>query len=363
MIAQRFSESLAVALVALPRVRARAALSAKVRVRLYRKLAGLVRTGLPVPRAIDAVWQLTTQGGRKVRQPLALAVGAWRQAVYDGLPVGSAMAGWVPTRETMILDAGASDLPRALEDASLLVETSHKMTAAVVGAAIYPGFLAMLLCGLLWIFSARAIPAFAQIRPVEEWTGAAAGLGWVSHFVHHGLVFTLLALAAIFGGVCWSLSRWTGEWRTRFDRIPPWSLYKLLTGTSFFVALAAFLRAGVPLPEALRRLEIVAEAWLRERIAATSFYVASGHDLGEALHLSGHDFPSREIVDDLRIHASLGGIEESLRKLCDIWVKESLETIAMLSDLAKLAGMALMAGAISWVQFGIIAVQRQLTGG
>jgi type II secretory pathway component PulF len=305
---------------------------------------------------------LAAQGARGEERPLAIAVAAWRRDVYDGRSIAQALRTSVPIRESLILEAGASDLARAFQDAAGLVETSRKMNAAVAGALIYPCFLAALLSGLLWIFSVRAIPAFAAIKPIEQWTGTAATLGLIAQCVHDGLIPGLLLLFSLLIAAVWSLPHWTGAGRSRADRLPPWSLYKLVSGTSFLVALAAFLRAAVPLPEALRRLALDSDAWLRERIDATLYYVASGHDLGEALSLTGFDFPSREMIDDLRIHASLGGIEESLRRLSSTWVTESLEKINRFADFTKVAGMVAMAGAIAWVQLGILAIQRQLSG-
>jgi type II secretory pathway component PulF len=347
----------------LERMRAKSALSAGVRSRLYRKLAGMVDSGVPVPRAIDSVWRQIAQDGRTANKPLARAVAAWRQRVYDGRSVGEALTDWVPAREAMILEAGAADLPRAFEDAATLVDTERKVGAAVAGAVVYPVFLASLLSALLWIFSTQAIPAFAEVKPMEQWTGLAGALGNFSRFVHAWLFPVIAAVVAGSTAVIWSFPRWTGEWRARLDRFPPWSFYRLVAGTSFAASLSALLSAGVPLPEALRRLGETAGGWLAERIGATLYFVKSGHDLGESLHLTGYGFPSREMVDDLRIHASLGGVEEKLRRLVELWVKESLEMIGRMSDLFKMAGMALMAAAIAWVQLGIIAVQRQLSGG
>lgn len=343
--------------------RAKLSLSSRTRLRLYRKIASLSRTGMPVPRALDAVWQVTSLGGKKAGSPLALAVDAWRKKVYDGYSFGTALDGWVPVQEWMIIEAGASDLGQALEEAASLIESSQRMMAAVYTAIGYPVFLGGLLCILLWIFSVDAIPAFAEVKPMEKWTGLAAGMGILSNAVRAGLLPFLALFGVFLASVLWSLPKWTGEWRARVDFLPPWSFYRLVMGTSFLTSLVAFLRAGMPVPEALRRLRTTANPWLQERIDAALYFVNSGYDLGEALHLTGYQFPAREIVEDLRIYATLGNLDEAMSRISSEWGKHSLDNLHALGDAMKVAGMAFVAATIAWVQLGIIAVQQQLTSG
>ncbi|PKU22812.1 type II secretion system F family protein [Telmatospirillum siberiense] len=342
---------------------ARLALTARVRMRLYRKIASLSRTGMPLPRALDAIWQVSSLGGKRSASPLARVVDSWRRKVYDGHTFGKALDGWVPVQEWSLIEAGAGDLGQALDEAAGLIESSQKMLGAITTAVGYPLFLGGLLCILLWIFSVDAIPAFAEVKPMEKWTGLAAAMGVLSRVVHAGLLPFLALLLALLSAVVWSLPRWTGEWRARVDSWPPWSLYQLIMGTSFLASLVAFLKAGMPVPEALRRLRTIANPWLRERIDATLYFVNSGYDLGEALHLTGYRFPAREIVEDLRIYASLGNLEEAMGRLSAEWMKLSLDSLQAKSDAMKVAGMVFVAGTIAWIQFGIIAVQQQLTSG
>ena len=342
---------------------AKLSLSARKRARLYRKLASLVRTGMPLPRALDAIWRLAAEGGERPRVAAARVVDAWRSKVYDGRSFGEALAGWVPAREWMIVEAGSSDLAEALEDAATLIEASRQMTAAASNAVGYPLFLSTLLGVLLWIFSNDAIPAFAEVKPMESWTGLAASMATLSTLVRLGLVplvgFAGLALLA----VLWSLPRWTGEWRARFDAIPPWSIYRIVLGAGFLTSLVAFLRAGMPVPEALRRLRGTANPWLGERIDAALYFLNSGHDLGEALHRAKHDFPAREIVEDLRVYATLGNLDQAMQRLVGEWVKLGIDGMRAAGDSMKVAGMILIAATIAWIQLGIIAVQQQLTTG
>jgi type II secretory pathway component PulF len=342
---------------------ARMRLTGAVRLRLYRRLASLSRAGMPLPRALDAVWQVAAAGGRAAGGPAARAVADWRCRVYDGHPFGRALEGWVPEREWLVLEAGTGDLAQALDDAAGLIVASQRMTAAVSTALGYPLFLCGLLAVLLWIFSVDAIPAFAEVRPMESWTGMAAAMGVLARAVHAGLLLLLALAGATLAAALWSLPRWTGPWRQRADRWPPWSFYRLVMGTGFLTALVALLRTGMPIPEALRRLRARACPWLAERLDAALFFVNSGHDLGEALHRAGHGFPAVDIVEDLRVFALLGDLDGALARLAAEWVAQSLDALRAAGDGLKVLGMALVAATIAWIQLGIIAIQQQLTAG
>ena len=349
--------------MAVGRLRARLTLSMKVRLRLYRKLASLLRTGMPLPRALDTIWRTVSDDGRRPTMPLALAIDHWRRQVYDGNSIGRTLADWVPAREWMVIEAGSGNLALALEDAAGLIETSRQVVGALVGAVIYPAFLGVLLSVILWIFSVQAIPAFAQIKPMEQWTGLAAGMALMAQAVHAGLLPLAVAIAMGLAGALWAMPRWTGEWRCAFDRLPPWSLYRMVVGGGFMTSLVAFMRAGIPVPEAVRRLRSGAVPWLAERLDAALYYLNSGYDLGTALHMAGHRFPDREIIEDLRVYASLGNLDDSLQRIAVEWTRESIERLNRFADSMKVVGMVLVAGMVGWIQIGIITVQQQLTAG
>ncbi|HIJ62892.1 MAG TPA: type II secretion system F family protein, partial [Rhodospirillaceae bacterium] len=161
----------------------------------------------------------------------------------------------------------------------------------------------------------------------------------------------------------WSLSRWTGAWRSQFDRFGPWSLYRIVVGAGVLSSLVSFMRAGMPVPEAVRRLRAGAGPWLGERLDAALYFLNSGHDLGTALQKAGHGFPDRAIIEDLRVFASLGNLEDALQRIAAEWTRESVERLDAFSATMKVVGMVLVAATVGLIQIGIITVQQQLTAG
>ncbi|MDR5671210.1 type II secretion system F family protein, partial [Burkholderia cenocepacia] len=93
-----------------------------------------------------------------------------------------------------------------------------------------------------------------------------------------------------------------GNVRAWLDRYPPYSIYRLITGCGFLVALSSLQAAGFTVERSLARLAADATPWLRQRIDDMLFGVKSGLNVGEAMKNAGYRFPSEEIVDDLCVY-------------------------------------------------------------
>ncbi|HIJ38510.1 MAG TPA: hypothetical protein HPP80_06390 [Rhodospirillaceae bacterium] len=336
--------------------------NSRLRFQLYRKVGGLIRTGMPLPLALDAVWQYASNTGRR-NSVLAAVLKDWRQRVYDGQGCGRSLAHWVPFSEWIIIEAGAANLAEALDDAARLIDVSRQVAAAVMNALTYPLFLLVLFMGILWVFSEQALPAFAQIKPMAEWTGISAGMAVLAELAHWSLL--PMAIGAILGLALfwWTLPKWTGRLRGLLDHYIPWSLYRFLRAVSFLMSLSALLRSGLPIIEAIRRLRVSAGPWLAERLDAVLYYLSSGHDLGTALRLAGHGFPDDQLIEDLAIHASIGGLEESLDGIVKEWLALKIEHLNRSAGIIRALSMVFLAFSIAIMQLSIIGLQQQLTSG
>jgi len=339
--------------------------AARDRLRVYRKLSGMARAGVPLPKSLESIWNLETEYGKKKGGAMAKALGAWKRAVDNGDTFGSAVIGWVPDRERMLLEAaGSARLDVALENTAKVLESGMAMIAAIKGGITYPLVMLVGAMALMWGFGVSIIPTFATIKPMEEWTGMAGQMATLSVMINdYGILF-ILAILAIVGLIAWSMPRWKGDIRTKFDEsVPPWTFYRLLNGSSFLMSLAALIKAGVPVPEALRKIRNGASPWLKERLDTTLYHVNEGQQLGEALHLAGYHFPDREIVEDLRLFATLGNFDERLTNLAEEWIHDGVNSVKAQASMLNLAMMALLGIAIGWMAMGLMALMSEITKG
>ncbi|GAB5387230.1 MAG: type II secretion system F family protein [Alphaproteobacteria bacterium] len=336
-----------------------------VRLRIYKKLAGLIRNGVSLQVAMDVLWDQASQEGRKPKDPLAIAIDEWRRSYKDGHPFGQALEGWAPVSERMLIEAGesGSKLDEALDNVIKLATSSKKIKSALVGGLTYPLVLIIAIGAIMYIFGTKVIPAFGQVKDPDTWTGMGAYLAWLSHFAQNYLIFVFAGLIAFVVLFAITAPKWSGRLRSTFDKLPPWSLYRLVQGGGFLMATAALVNAGVAIPEVLRKLRKNANPWMRERIDACLREVNSGANLGEALHRTGHGFPDKEIVDDLRVYAQLSSFDESLAAVADEWIVEGVEKVDAQAKVLNTIALMLIGFTIISLVGGLFSIQQQITAG
>ena len=115
------------------------------RLKIYRKLASLMRNRFSLMDALDLLHDSVSNGGKNPSEPLAIAIASWGKALQNGLTFSDALKGWAPNRERLMLSVGdVSDLEGALLNLIRVTEGSTKMVRPIVGAITYPTFLFMM---------------------------------------------------------------------------------------------------------------------------------------------------------------------------------------------------------------------------
>lgn len=341
---------------------AKLCLNADERLRVYRKIAKMLGNGLPLLKVLEELEWRASREGRKPREPLAIVLSDWRLAVQNGGMLSEAMEAWVPATEQMIVAAGeqAGRIEDALASVADIVQSSRKIRRAVTGGVAYPVGLVVMVIGYLYLFGTHVIPKFALIADPAHWRGAARSLYLMSLFVQGWMLVVVAALAAALVALAWSLPRWRGPLRIYADRVPPYSIYRLIAGSGFLIAFSALQASGVTVEKALLKIGLVAGPWLRERIDDTLVGVKSGLNAGEALLNAGYQFPSREIVEDLCIYAEYGGFDAALKMLADEWLEEGVARITAQMRVLNGVAIVVLALLIGWLVTGFFGIQQEI---
>ncbi|MDW9479056.1 pilus assembly protein [Sinorhizobium meliloti] len=337
--------------------------SAKKRNRLYRKLNRFLNNGVPMTRALDILWSHASDDGRKPKESQAVIIDHWRRQVAEGRKLGQALKGWVPDSDRLVIEGGeaAGNLTVAIEKAMAINESAAKIKMTVIKGLTYPIMLVAAAIGLLVLIVRQVVPAFDAVLPKDQWEGLGAQMAFVANIIDNYLYLGLAALALLWTSIIWSMPRWTGGMRSKLDRFPPWSLYRLVLGSGFMLTVAGMIKAGIPLPTVLGMLGRDASPWYKQRLSLTLRWVNEGFNLGEALHKTGFDFPDRESVMDLRAYAGLNKFDEALEKLGTEWLEESVEKIEMQTAVLRNVGFAALGGTFMWIYGGIFSLQQQIT--
>ena len=336
--------------------------SNKVRLKLYRKIASLMRNRFSLMDALDMLYDGASNGGKNPGEPLAIAIAAWGKSLNNGKTFSDALKGWAPARERLMLSVGdVSDLEGALLNLIKVTEGSTKMIRPIIGAVTYPSFLVMMSVLIIYAIGVYMVPPMIDAAPTVVWRGLAKNLVDLSYWIKANWLIAFSILPITMGIIYFTIGIWTGKIRAYFDYIPPWSLYKVFTGISWLLALSALVKGGTPVSTAMRALRRDSSKYLKERIDKTLVYINNGDNLGQALAKTGLDFPDKEIIGDLKIYSELDNFEEALDKLANDWLEESVYMIEEKAGILNMVALLSVGAVIAWAVMGTFEMQDQIT--
>ena len=336
--------------------------SSKTRLKLYRKIASLMRNRFSLMDALDMLHDGASNGGKNPGEPLAIAIAAWGRSLNNGNTFSEALKGWAPDRERLMLSVGdVSDLEGALLNLIKVTEGSTKMIRPIVGAISYPSFLMMMAILIIYAIGVYMVPPMLDAAPGVRWRGLAKDLVDVSAWIQEYWLVAFSALPVTMLVIYLTIGIWTGPIRAIVDNMPPYSLYKVFVGISWLLALSALVKGGTPVSTAMRALRRDATRYLKERIDKTLVFINNGDNLGIALKKTGLNFPDKEVISDLKIYSELDNFEEALESLANQWLEESVYLIEQKAALLNMAAILSVGGVIAWAVMGTFEMQDQIT--
>lgn len=342
---------------------ARLMLGKSSRIRIYRQLRVMADQGIPIKDALEAIWDRASNGGKKKDHPEAILCRLWIHRILNGSSFSQAIRDCVPQDEQMLIEAGelGGTFAKSLNDTVDMLLKKGRIKSAVIGGLAYPVVLVFVLIGMLWLFGTNVIPPFAQALPVERWTGTAASLAILSDVVRWATLPTIISIFVLAGLYFATLSRWAGRSRITFDRIPPWSMYRMFVGAGFMLSLGALMRAEVPIQRALPKLREGASPYLAARINAAYRLVTNGASIGDALYKTGFEFPDKQIVADLRIYSKMPSFSEMLDTISKEWIDQAVDRISGQSKALNGLVLVVITIFIIWMSYGLYEITDQIS--
>ena len=318
------------------------------RLKIYRKLISLLRNRFSLMDALDRIRGIITNDGKNPDEPLALAILYWSRSLQNGNPFSVALEGWAPASERLMLSVGdVSHLEGALENLIKVTEGTTKMKQPLVSAISYPMFLSMMTVLIIYAIGVYMVPPMMSAAPNTRWTGSARDLVQLSVWIQKNWLFAFSFLPTVFFLIYLTLGRWKGKTRSWFDNVPPWSLYRIFVGVTWMLAMAALVRAGTPVSQALRSLRHDASPYLLYRIDSALVFINNGDNLGEALNKTGLGFPDKEIIGDLRIYSEMDNFQGALDQMANEWLENSVTGISQKAAVLNMVATLFVSGAIA----------------
>jgi len=338
---------------------------AQARVQLYEILLLQLRNRRGVDTALENIREVYSGGGKRTNAHTQLATEALA-ALADNRPghqFEDVLMRWLPDNEAALLHTGlrTGALESALEQAIVTARTFAVIRSATLQCIAYPLFFIALMAGIVGMFSSEVMPVLLKIIPASRLTGTLAFMHGLSQVVNDYGLLILLAGLALMALIFWSLSDYTGRGRRVLDRLPPWSVYRILQGAAFLTNMGSLMKAQVNQAESLTILESFASPWLRQRIAATRHALATGATFGEALSRTGYDFPSEEAIAHIRLLVIGDGAADALARFGEWWIGEAARQVALITLLIKASSLLTMMAFIITMALAIETLQTLLS--
>jgi type II secretory pathway component PulF len=338
-------------------------LNTEKRVALLRKLASLLRNDFTLMNALGRLEMIESNNGKNPNEPFAIVMREWQKNLERGMSFSDTTRGWLPDEETLLVTSGnISNLVVALENTTRVIESARRIRSAVRSAVAYPLFLLILTFGIIVMVGLYLVPPLVEVAGSDViWRGAARGLIGMSDFtIKYWYMFVVGFLILVFV-VGLSLNNWSGRLRAKFDKLPPWNIYKIHISVGWLMSLSSMISAGITMPDAIRMLADNASRYLRSILEEVLHYIANGDNLGVALARAGRDFPNKEIIGDLMIYADMTDFDKNITSIANDYLDDSVRKMESISNVLNSVGIMLVSAIIAWVVLGTFQMQDQIT--
>ncbi len=337
-----------------------------VRERCWKRLGRQLETAhLP----LEYCFHLLEERAIADKSPLTLVYATIGDRLSRGYSIGAAIASFASPEEVMLIDAGQSageqGLAQGFLRAASLMEKKRRMRAAIAKELVYPASLVAAMATFLVVIAHVLVPRLAVLANPATWQGAGAILYETSLFVSSwkGAAMLLgLCLAGL--AIVLSLPHLTGRVRMYADYLPPWSVYRLVTGVSWLYATALLLQTRQKLGTILQGImeARATSPYLRWRLHPIHQRVCLGLSLGEALCRGKDRWPDRTMAEDMRVYSSLPGFADMVTEVAEGLMEDAMERV---QRLAKTMGGLAILGVIALLillVMGLFGIQEQITG-
>ena len=322
---------------------------------VYGQLADLLRSGVPLVRAIDTIVRASSN------PRVAAVMKKVGEDVAGGKELAEAMSeqpqAFKPLHVAMVR-AGekAGFLEDVLANLAEFIERLDELRAKIRGAMIYPIVLsvmaAVVTLGMLIWFVPRFKTVFGD-RPLPAPTRLMFA---ISDALIHGWPVILLGLAGLVGGIIWAVRSPVGRrvwehWRLRLPGIG--KVVRTLSITRFCRILGTMMANGVPILQSLAiSKDATGSVILAGYIEKAAESVRGGKTLADPLRESGM-FPP-QIIEMIAVAEESNQLEKVLIEIADTVERRTDRTVNQAVHLIEPLVLVLMAITIGTLAVGLL---------
>lgn len=329
------------------------------RIDFYEELAGLIEDGSNINEIMEELYQVASDAGRKPRALVAVIAQDCMTGMANGRPVSRTLQRWINDQEVSLLAAGeaSGDMKTALDEAIENIKIRSEIGGAVAMATVYPMFLVGMLVYMLNLVTYTLVPKFGRVLKPDQWQGDALMLKEIAAFVvnYGSTVAILLAFFVVL--IIVTMPYLTGTMRIYLDRLPPWSIYRSITGATMLLNTAMMIKAGIKMETGLERQADMGNPYLKERLAQTIHNIGLGQNLGVALDYAGFNFPDRAAIQHIKLLATRTQFNVALQKFAKRWMARMIKRLKLFSNIFLFSLLGLIGYLALMIVSGVYGIQ------
>lgn len=321
----------------------------KERISLYERLKSYIEEGFPVYESLKK-FRNRYQKRKDFREKI---LDSWLKKMESGQSFRHAIKGWVPDAELNLIASGeeGQGLHLGLAEAIRFATSSAKIKSTIKKGVMYPMALFIIIILFIAMFSLQLAPTYLEILPLEKWPEAPLFLYGISEFIVTKWIYCLIIMVLISIIISKTIGVWTGPVREVFDKVPPWSVYKVYQSSAFLISLASMMQSGVPLNEALIKIKNSSPKWLNQYLDKMLKNLAQGGKYGDNLNVGLLD---DETADDVIDYSELGRFEKAIYSIGEKNLTTAVEQIESRMAIIKNVMLVFVGVAITLIYFSSV---------
>ncbi|MCZ8256106.1 MAG: type II secretion system F family protein [Polaromonas sp.] len=314
------------------------------RAKFYENVASLVRDGQPFDVVLKLMQARMVSNGR----PFGYVIGRWVNVMKEGRPFSDAIKGTAPNTEAIILAAGeeSGDFAGALEQAAMVAMSGHQLVKTMRTALTMPMIQLVILAVVMIGFSSKVAPTLERSAPLWAMQPSHRSFFEFAGQVREWWFIAVPIILAVLFAMLASMPIYAGKFRKYLDKLPPWSIYRVYSSSTFMISLAALIRAGKPIEASIRFIRANSSPWLRSHLTEMISRLNLGQDQGDSLDVG---LFSDDLADSVAIYAKSSSFDQSMKSIAAAALKTAIEDIEGKSAFAKTMSTILLGVTIGWM--------------
>lgn len=291
------------------------------------------------------------------------------ERMKSGGSESEAMSRYLPQTDIMMIEAFVGDdMSEGFKNLIAYNKKTREMSSTLKKAVIAPVFYIVALYSIIGFFSISLVPEI--VKTIPEGTKFSWGSELVIFFSDNYfsiLIYTIVIVISLISILSYMLPRYNGSFRLMLEKIPPFSIYKIVNGCGFLNALNSLTMSGFQEFDAIERiLDKSTENknyYMEHRLRLIIEHMKNSESVGKALVSINLDFPDKEILKDLEIFSRFGVLDESLPKITEEITEKGLGIINLQAKIVNTVMIVIVVLGILMLFNGIFSLTTDLSNG